>query len=121
MRDKDTLHKIETVALLQQYLYMSDEHSITVENAIAVPLKIFIDDTCHVMCQNMSFKTVPPMSYDQEMTLTMWMDVADKLREMPAEEFPDRFKSRLEEIVVLTRTNLVLNQQKTKVPGYSDE
>ena len=118
MRDRVILFKIETAAILQQYLYMSGEHSITFTNAINVPLKLWIDDDCKLMCQNLNFPNVPPMCWDESMSISRWIDLADNLLTMPAEEFPDRFKNRLEEIVELTRANLSLNKVAGNMPGY---
>lgn len=110
-RNKDTLFQLENVCLLQQYLYMSEDHSITVVNAVGVKLRITIDDELHVWCQNLTLANVPPMKYDEEMTVLQWYILIDKLKTTPAEEFPQRFKNRLDEILTITRENLALNQR----------
>lgn len=109
-RYADNLLKMETACLLQQYLYMSDEHSITVQNPVGYTLILTMDAECNIWCKNTNFKDTPPMMYNEEMTVQRWLIMVDKLSEMPAEEFPQRFKNRLDEIVEITRNNLALNK-----------
>lgn len=118
MRDRNTLNKIETVAILQQYLYMSEEHSITFTSSFNIPFKLQINDDGKLMSTNLNFPDVPPMCWDENMSISKWIFVADRLYETPAEEFPERFKNRLEEIVTITRTNLSLNKVAGDMPGY---
>ena len=110
MRTKDILIEgFENIKILQQYLYMSEEHTILIHNCIGVPLRLRMDDNGIYMCQNMNFPNVPETCWAEDMTINMTLDVIEVLKEEPAVEFPQRFENRWEEIKMLTQANLSLN------------
>lgn len=112
MRTKDTLiEDFEDIKILQQYLYMSEEHNILIHNSIGVPLRIRLDEELRYWCQNMNFPDVPEMYYGEEMTINNTLNVIAALKEEPAVEFPERFKNRWEEINEIALMNLSLNRK----------
>lgn len=112
MRTKDTLvNGFEDLATLLQYLYMSEDHSIEVENAIGVPLQIRMDENLRCCCKNLNFPYLPEINWTEEMNVPTIMAVVDQQKKKPATEFPKRFSSRWEEIKILTRTQLSLNRK----------
>lgn len=112
MRTKDMLvNGFEDLATLLQYLYMSEDHSIEVENAIGVPLQIRMDENLRCFCKNLNFPHLPATNWTEEMSVPTIMAIIDQLKEKPATEFPQKFPSRWEEIKILTRTQLSLNRK----------
>lgn len=112
MRTRDMLIEgFENIKILQQYLYMSEEHNILVHNCIGIPLRIRMDDNGKYMCQNMNFPDLPETYWAETMTINVTLDVIEHLKEEPAVEFPQRFKNRWEEIKMLTQANLSLNMK----------
>lgn len=110
MRTRDMLIEgFENIKILQQYLYMSEEHSILIYNSIGVPLRLRMDDNGRYMCQNMHFPDLPETCWDKIMTVNVTLNVIEQLKEEPAVEFPQRFENRWEEIKALTQTNVSLN------------
>lgn len=110
MRTKDILiDGFENIKILQQYLYMSEEHDVLIHNSIGVPLKIRMDENCIYRCQNMNFPDVPETNWSERMTIDETLNLIEVLKEEPAVEFPQRFENRWEEIKALTQTNVALN------------
>ena len=112
MRTKDMLiNGFEDLATLLQYLYMSEDHFIEVENTIGVRLRIRMDENLRCFCTNMNFSDLPETNWVEEMNVPTIMAIIDQLKEKPATEFPKSFPSRWEEIKILTRTHLSLNRK----------
>lgn len=112
MRTKDMLiNGFEDLATLLQYLYMSEDHFIEVENTIGVCLRIRMDENLRCFCTNMNFPDLPETNWVEEMNVPTIMAIIDQLKEKPATEFPKSFPSRWEEIKILTRTQLSLNRK----------
>lgn len=114
MRNRQILLEIEDIMLLWQYLYMSEEHSIVIQNAIGVPLRITMDDEGALKCQNLNFPAVPPTT--AELQLMEWLGIIDQLKEQPLHEMKgwnvgEGIQNRWDEIKVLTKTNLSLNRK----------
>jgi hypothetical protein len=111
MRTKDTLLEIADVAIFYQYLYMDKDHKITFNNDLT-NLTLSMNDSLHVMCRNCNFPDLPPSDFSDMLTLPYILAVIDRLKDMPATEFPSSFKNRWEEIKTITQTNLTLNISK---------
>lgn len=112
MRTKDVLiNDFKDLATLLQYLYMSEEHFIEVENAIGVPLRIRMDENLRCFCKNLNFPDLPESNWTEEMSVPTIMAIIDQLKEKPATEFPKSFPSRWEEIKTLTCIQLSLNRK----------
>lgn len=114
MRTRDMLIEgFENIKILQQYLYMSEEHNILIHNSIGVPLRLRMGDNGRYMCQNMNFPDLPETCWASEMTINTTLDVIEVLKKEPAVEFPKRFKNRWEEVKALTQANVALNMEHT--------
>ena len=112
MRDKEVLiKKFEEVKVLQQYLYMHEDHFVEVTNVINVTLRIRMDENLDYWCQNMNFPDVPESFWSGEMTNDIMLCIIEQLSETPAIRYPERFINRWEEIKTLTITNLSLNME----------
>ena len=111
MRNKDTLLEISDVAVFYQYLYMSPEHNIVVNNGLT-DLKFELSDNLRIMKTNMNY---PQFGASNEpLDLTNIMGIIDKLKEMPPNQFPQTFKNRWQEIKETTIGNLALNFVKRR-------
>lgn len=115
MRTKDTLFDFDKVAILLQYLYMSEEHKILIHNVINVPLEIYMitdkaDNSIHIMCKNLNFPDLEPMVWDDVCSPNTLLNIVYNLMKEDAVEFPQTFKNRWEEIETMTKHNLVLNE-----------
>lgn len=109
MRTKDTLMAMENIALLCQYLYMSEEHSITFNNGIT-DLTIRMADNLSVMCKNIRFQDLPESNWTDNFTPLNCLNIIENLKTMPAEEYKESFENRWEEIKSITLHNLALNR-----------
>ena len=110
MRKREMLiDGFEKVKTLMQYLYMSEDHYVEVENAIGVKLRISMRDDLNFYCLNMNFPDVHASRWSNEMTIPVMFDIISQLEDSPAEEFPKRFVSRWEEITEIVKTSLSLN------------
>ena len=106
MRTKDMLKEIEDVAIFYQYLYMSPDHNIVVNNGLT-DLKFEVNDKLQVMKTNMKFPEFG--ATNEPLDLTNIMGIIDKLKEMPPNQYPETFKNRWQEIKETTLGNLALN------------
>ena len=106
MRDKNTLKKIEDVAIFYQYLYMSPEHSIVVNNGVT-NLKFELNDDLQILKTNMRFPEFG--ATNEPLDLTNIIGIIEKLEEMEAVDFPEMFENRWQEIKDTTKANLALN------------
>lgn len=108
MRSKDILlNGFEKIKILLQYLYMSEEHSITVNNGMT-DLKIFMDDKGNFKSQNMSFSDIPPMSI--ELGVQNLLGCIEQLKEQkPTLDYGD-FGTRWNEIEKICKANTALNE-----------
>lgn len=106
MRTKNMLKEIEDVTIFYQYLYMSPEHNIVVNNGLT-DLKFEVNDNLQVMKTNMSFPQFG--ATNEPLDLTNIMGIIDKLKTMPPTQFPDVFKNRWQEIKETTMSNMALN------------
>lgn len=115
MRTRDILlDGFEDIRILQQYLYMSEEHFIEIENSIGVKLQIRMGENLHYYCKNMNFPDLPDMCWSESMTNETMLAIIEQLKEGKAVEFPERFKSRWEELKTITLMNLCQNERKRR-------
>ena len=110
--NKILLEGFEEIKILQQYLYMSEEHFIEVKNSIDVTLQIRMRENLHYYVKNMNYADLGETCYSDEMTNETMLAIISHLKESPAVDFPDCFKSRWEEIKMTTMTNVTQNELK---------
>lgn len=103
------IKKFEEIKILQQYLYMHKDHFVEVTNVINVTLRIRMDENLDYWCQNMNFEDVDEMRWSGDMTNGIMLSIIEQLSDTPAIKYPERFKSRWDEIKTLTIANLSLN------------
>lgn len=119
MRTNDILIQgFEEIKILQQYLYMSEDHFIEIENSIGVHLQIRMRENLHYYCKNMNFPDLPEACWSEDMYPENMLAIIDQLKHSNPIEFPKRFKSRWEEIHTITLMNVSQNQLKRR--GKSD-
>ncbi len=111
MRTKDTLLKLEDITILYQYLYMSEDHHITVDNGLT-KLLIKMNENGVFRAKNLKFPDLPDFNYSEMMTVPNIMAIIEQLEEVPPLEFADHFKNRWEEIKETTLSNLALNRKR---------
>lgn len=113
MRTNNVLFGLEEIPILWQYLYMSEDHFITVDNGVA-KLEIRMRDNCSFHAKNLNFPDLPDLEYTDMMTIPNMLGIIDQLKNVSAVEFKDCFKDRWEEIRSITLGNLVHNKMKFK-------
>ena len=110
MRDKQVLLQgFEDIKILQQYLYMDGEHSVTIAGA-ACRLRISMDGSAHYRCTNLEFPEAPPMQWDGRMDIPYMLGIIAQLKESVPDMDVSGFKSRWDEICKTTLANVALNQ-----------
>ena len=115
MRSKEVLNEIVDAALLLQYLYMSEKHSITFNNGVA-DLTLRMDENLNILCQNMNFPDFPETYWNDNMSPSNCLDIMHALKQMPAIEHKQNFGNRWEEIRTITKMNLVQNTNRYENP-----
>jgi hypothetical protein len=118
MRNVDTLLDLEEIPILWQYLYMNEEHFVTVDNGIT-KLEIRMRDNCSFHAKNLNFPDLPDLEYTDMMIIPNMSGIIDQLKTVPAIEFPSSFKSRWEEIKTITQTNVCHNKMRQKERPYA--
>ena len=109
MRTTDILFELEEIPILWQYLYMNEDHYITVDNGVT-QLEIRMTENCYFHAKNLSFPNLPDMSYTDMMTIPNMLGIIEQLKHVPPVEFPNEFKSRWEEIRTITAANVAQNK-----------
>lgn len=112
-RNKGGLRDIDDIAILLKYLYIDEDAYVIVENSIGLHLMISMNEhlgLSKVLLDGV-IKDQPPME-DNEMTPLVLSAVVSQLKEQPAEQFPERFKNRWEEIKTITSSNIALNEMR---------
>lgn len=112
MRTVDTLLAMEEIAILWQYLYMNEEHFITVDNGMA-KLEIRMRENGSFHAKNLNFPDLPDLDYTDMMVLPNMLGIIDQLKNVPPVEFK-YFKSRWEELRTITLANVAQNKMKLK-------
>lgn len=115
MRDKETLiRKFEDIKILQQYLFMSPEHFITVKNALGAKLEIRMHENLHYYCKNMNFPEFQEMCWSDNMNNETILAIIEQLQNSKPENSSIQFSSRWEEIKAITKANVTLNHLDSK-------
>ena len=113
MRTNDVLlDSFEEILTLQRYLYMSEDHFITVENCIGVKLEIRMRENLEHACKNSNFPEFPESNWSDRMTNAMMLDIIAQLKTVPAVEYPNAFRSRWDEIKSITSATIGQNKLK---------
>lgn len=113
MRNVDTLLEFEDIVVLYQYLYMSDDNYITVDNGVA-KLEIRMNENGYFHAKNLNFPDLPDLNYTDMMVIPNMLGIIDQLKHIPPIEFKNEFKSRWEEIKTITQANIVQNKMRQK-------
>ena len=109
MRTVDTLFELEEIPILWQYLYMSEDHYITVDNGIT-KLEIRMRENCSFHAKNLNFPDLPDLEYTDMMVIPNMLGIIDQLKNVPPIEFKNEFKSRWEELRAITIANVGQNK-----------
>ena len=112
MRNVNTLLDLEEISVLWQYLYMSEDHYITVDNGVT-KLEIRMRENCSFHAKNLNFPDLPDLEYTDMMVIPNMLGIIDQLKNVPPVEFTE-FKSRWEELRTITLANVVQNRMKLK-------
>ena len=113
MRDVNTLLDLEDISILYQYLYMNEEHFISVDNGIAI-LEIRMNENGTFRAKNLNFPTLPDLNYTDMMVIPNMLGIIDQLKNIPPLEFKNEFKSRWDELKAITSANVSLNKLKMR-------
>ena len=107
MRTREVLVEgLEDVKTLLQYLYMDEEHDITVSNAIT-KLSIKLTDNLDALQMNLSFDH---LGYTcREMRIEEWLACVEQLKKQLSDCGYGDFKNKWEEIKTITSMNVALN------------
>ena len=116
MRTTDTLFDMEEIPILYQYLYMDENHYITVDNGIT-KLEIRMRENCSFHAKNLRFPDIPDLEYTDMMTIPNTLGIIDQLKHSPAVEFTTCFTNRWEEIKTITDTNVAQNKMNRRNYG----
>ena len=116
MRTTETLFDMEEIPIMYQYLYMDENHFITVDNGVT-KLEIRMTDGCFFKAKNLKFPDVPDLNYTDMMTIPNMLGIIDQLKHSPAVEFPTCFTNRWEEIKTITNTNVAQNKMNRRSYG----
>lgn len=102
MRDRTILlESFDEIKILQQFLYMDADNSVSMKNKLGVIVQIRLTDDLQYLGKNLQFPNVPEMNFDGEMNLKVFRELIQQLKLQPAISNTSRFKSRWEEICEL--------------------
>ena len=113
MRNVTTLLDLEDIPILWQYLYISEDNYITVDNGVA-KLEIRMRENCSFHAKNLNFPDLPDLEYTDMMVIPNMLGIIDQLKHIPPEEFKNEFSSRWEEIKAITLMNVSQNNMRQK-------
>lgn len=113
MRTTETLFDLEEIHILWQYLYMCEDHYVTVDNGIT-KLEIRMTDNCYFKAKNLRFPDLPDLNYTDMMTIPNMLGIIDQLKHVPAVEFPTCFSNRWEELRTIALTNVAQNKMNQR-------
>jgi hypothetical protein len=113
MRTVDTLFDLEEISILLQYLYMDEDHYVTVDNGVT-KLEIRMTESGYFRAKNLRFPDLPDLNYTDMMTIPNMLGIIDQLKHVPPVEFKNEFKSRWEELKTITITNVAQNKMNQR-------
>lgn len=113
MRTTDILFDMEEIPTLWQYLYMDENHFITIDNGVT-KLEVRMTEHCVFKAKNLKLPDVPELNYTDMMTIPNMLGIIDQLKTVPAVEFPTCFANRWEEIKTITGTNVAQNKMNRR-------
>ena len=114
MRDMDTLFAMEDVALLMQYLYLDDGHTVTVTNVAGVASRLRMGDDGRVYRQVLGLD-VPEV--EEAVSIPVWIGIIRQLKGQPPAGDPvpgGAVSDRWTEIEALARADLALDRMVWK-------
>lgn len=114
-RRKDGLRDIDDIAILLKYLYMNEDAYVIVENSIGLHLKIMMNEhlgLTKVLLDSLTGVRDQRLIEDNDMTPLVLSAVVSQLKEQSAEQFPEEFENRWEEIKTITLSNLAINKMR---------
>jgi hypothetical protein len=117
MRYVPILLDLEDITILYQYLYMNEDHFITINNGVA-KLEIRMNDNGYFHAKNLNFPDLPDLSYTDMMTIPNMLGIIDQLKNVEPVEFKNEFKSRWEEVKTITQTGIVHNKTRQKERNF---
>lgn len=113
VRNVDTLLELEDIVILWQYLYMSEDNYITVDNGIT-KLEIRMNENGYFHAKNLNFPDLPDLDYTDMMVIPNMLGIIDQLKHIQPIEFKNEFKSRWEELRAVTVANVSQNKMRQK-------
>ena len=113
MRNVTTLLDLEEIHILWQYLYMNEDHFITVDNGIT-RLEIRMRENCSFHAKNLNFPDLPDLDYTDMMNIPNMLGIIDQLKNVPPVEFVNEFSSRWDELKTIAVANVVQNRMRLK-------
>ena len=107
MRTKDILFDVfEEIKTFNQYLYMSDKHTIIFNNGLT-DLEISMDDDLYYKSKNLSFPDLPALNI--ELSNMQICNIINQLRSKVV-DFYGELRTQWEIIEEITKSNLALNK-----------
>ena len=109
MRRNDVLIEMEEITTIYQFLYMSEDNFITIDNGMA-KLEIRMNEKGFFHAKNLNFPDLPDMNYTDMMNVPNMLGIINQLKKTSPVEFPNSFKTRWEEIKSITDINVAQNK-----------
>ena len=113
MREKEILQKLKDIAILNQFLYISEDNFVEYNQDDGTTLKIRIDEDLDYIsnysksCGALSH--LVPLRVTNSMNLTTLIGIIENIKKQKPKMENTRFKNRWEEIESITSDNLALN------------
>ena len=81
MRDRTILlESFDEIKILQQFLYMDADNSVSMKNKLGVIVQIRLTDDLQYLGKNLQFPNVPEMNFDGEMNLKVFRELIQQLK-----------------------------------------
>lgn len=110
MKQNDVLVQgFEDIKTLYQYLYMDENNCIIIDNELT-KLEIKMDKYCNFKMRDMSYPDLPPMEYNDMMTIEHMLSIIAQLKEVSPVIYPKTFESRWDEIKTIKSMTITLNE-----------
>lgn len=109
MRRNDILINMEDIVIIYQYLYLSKDNFITVDNGMT-KLEIRMNEKGYFHAKNLNFPDLPDLNYTDMMNIPNMLGIISQLKENKPTEFFESFQNRWEEIKSITLVNLAQNK-----------